>query len=404
MVFSKTREVRKMAAEKLGLGLSGGGFRATLFNLGALIRLNEFGLIGKINRITSVSGGSITNGCLAMRWKDLQFRSDGVIENFEENIVEPLWNFCSQPLDAKAIIRGTLNPFRSVSAKIARAYNDRLFKHFKMASIPTGEGIPQFLFYGTNLQTGASVRMMQNMLYDWKIGATDIDDWELAAVVGISSAFPPFLSPVILKPDPEKWIKGKYAICFDDLKYREKLYLTDGGVYDNMGMESLWKKFSNDLAADNHDFRALLQDDIDCVLISDAGAPLAYQTKPGKNWFSLAMRALDVVTDQARAVRKRWLIDKFIKKELSGTYWGITTKIDNYSRPDALIPGALVKDNDMTRGLREIKTRLTSFSDADKGKLINWGYALADAAMRKHVKEILVKVPDPRWPFPEYSL
>ena len=83
MVFHRASEVRKMAAEKLGLGLSGGGYRATLFNLGALIRLNEFGLIGKINRITSVSGGSTTNGCLAMRWKDLQFSSDGVIEIFE---------------------------------------------------------------------------------------------------------------------------------------------------------------------------------------------------------------------------------------------------------------------------------------------------------------------------------
>jgi NTE family protein len=390
-----------MAAKNLGLGLSGGGYRATLFNLGTLIRLNEFGLMKQLKRITSVSGGSITNGYLAMRWNDFQFNDDGVIERFKENIVDPLWDFCSKSLDAKAIIGGTFDPFHRVSDKIARAYNDRLFKHFKMASIPFGEGIPQFLFYGTNLQTGASVRMMRNMLYDWKIGATEMENWELATVVGISSAFPPFLSPVILKPDPDKWIKGKYALCFDDVKYREKLYLTDGGVYDNMGMESLWKKFSNDLVTDNHQFKALLQDDIDSVLISDAGAPLAYQKKPGKNWYALTKRALDIVTDQARAVRKRWLIDKFKSKELSGTYWGITTKIDNYG---LLGPDAFVKDSKVTRGLREIKTRLTSFSDAEKGKLINWGYALADAGMRKHVKDILVKTPEPRWPYPKYSL
>ncbi|MFC1824874.1 patatin-like phospholipase family protein [Thermodesulfobacteriota bacterium] len=389
-----------MEENNIGLGLSGGGYRATLFNLGTLIRLNELGLMGKIKRITSVSGGSITNGYLAMHWNDLQFNDDGVIERFKENIVDPLWDFCSKSLDAGAIIWGTLDPFHKVSEKIARVYNDRLFKHFKMAAIPFGEGIPQFLFYGTNLQTGASVRMIQNMLYDWKIGATEIDDWELATAVGISSAFPPLLSPVILKLDPGKWIEGKYATCFDDVKYKEKLYLTDGGVYDNMGMESLWKTFANELANDNHKFKELLQDDIDSVLISDAGAPLEYQKKPGKNWFSLTKRALDIVTDQARAVRKRWLIDKFIRKELSGTYWGITTKIDNYDLPDAL-----VRDNKVTRGLREIKTRLSKFSDTDKGKLINWGYALADAGMRKHMKDILIKkIPEPRWPFPEYSL
>jgi len=388
-----------MEGKNLGLGLSGGGYRATLFNLGALIRLNEFGLLKKFKRITSVSGGSITNGYLAMRWNDLQFNDDGVIENFRENIVEPLWDFCSKPLDAGAIIWGTLDPFHKVSDKIAGAYNKGLFKHFKMSSIPFGDGIPQFLFYGTNLQTAASVRMMQNMLYDWKIGATEMNNWELATVVGISSAFPPFLSPVILKPDPDKWTKGKYALCFDDAKYREKLYLTDGGVYDNMGMESLWKKFSNELVNDNHKFKPLLEDDIDSVLISDAGAPLVFQEKPGKNWFSLIKRALDIVTDQTRAVRKRWLIDKYKSASLSGTYWGITTKIDNYGMPDAL-----VKDNEITRGLREIKTRLTRFSDEDKGRLINWGYALADAGMRRHVKDILVKTPEPRWPFPEYAL
>ena len=393
-----------MEGKNLGLGLSGGGYRATLFNLGALIRLNEFGLMGKIKRITSVSGGSITNGYLAMRWNDLQFNDDGVIEKFKENIVEPLWDFCSKALDAKAIIWGTLDPFHRVSDKIAGAYNKGLFNHFKMASIPFGEGIPQFLFYGTNLQTGASVRMMQNMLYDWKIGATEMEDWELATVVGISSAFPPFLSPVILKPDPDKWIKGKYALCYDDEKYRKKLYLTDGGVYDNMGMESLWKKFANELVSDNHRFKTLLEDDIDSVLISDAGAPLAFQGKPCKNWFSLTMRALNIVTDQARAVRKRWLIDKFIRDTLSGTYWGITTKIDNYGQPAPLVPDALVKDSEVTRGLREIRTRLDRFSDAEKGRLINWGYALADAGMRRHRKEILVKTPEPRWPFPEYSL
>ena len=140
-----------MEGKNLGLGLSGGGYRATLFNLGALIRLNELGLMGKIKRITSVSGGSITNGYLAMRWNDLQFNDDGVIERFKENIVEPLWDFCSKSLDAKAIIWGTLDPFHRVSDKITCAYNKGLFKHFKMASIPFGGGIPQFLFYGTNL-------------------------------------------------------------------------------------------------------------------------------------------------------------------------------------------------------------------------------------------------------------
>jgi len=388
-----------MTEQKVGLGLSGGGYRATLFNLGTLIRLNELGLLRKIKRITSVSGGSITSGFLAKQWRSLEFNNKGIAQNFTQIIVQPLWVFCSKKLDAGTIIRGLLDPFHTINQKITKAYNKDIFDHFKMADIPIGEGIPQFLFYGSNLQTGSPVRMMQNMLYDWKVGAIKIDDWDMATVVGISSAFPPFLSPVILKLNPNHWIKGKYATCFNEVDYKKKVYLTDGGVYDNMGMESLWKKFQNELVNNNQSFKTLLKDDIDCVLISDAGAPLSYQKKAQKNWFSLTTRALDIVTDQARALRKRWFINKLQRKTLSGTYWGITTNIDNYEIPDAL-----VKDNNKTRQLRNIKTRLTRFSDEDKGQLINWGYALADAGMRRHMKQFLDNIPDPKWPYSKYSL
>src|SRR5215212_7756481 len=47
------------------LCLSGGGFRATLFHLGALRRLNETGVLAKLDTISSVSGGSIMAAMLA---------------------------------------------------------------------------------------------------------------------------------------------------------------------------------------------------------------------------------------------------------------------------------------------------------------------------------------------------
>jgi hypothetical protein len=59
--------VAKRIPNSVGLSLSGGGFRATLFHLGAIRRLNEFGILPKITTISSVSGGSILNGFLASR-------------------------------------------------------------------------------------------------------------------------------------------------------------------------------------------------------------------------------------------------------------------------------------------------------------------------------------------------
>jgi NTE family protein len=50
-----------------GLAVSGGGFRATLFHLGSIAGLNELGYLKRLDRISSVSGGSITTSLLAVR-------------------------------------------------------------------------------------------------------------------------------------------------------------------------------------------------------------------------------------------------------------------------------------------------------------------------------------------------
>jgi NTE family protein len=53
------------------LAMSGGGFRATLFHIGTLIRLDKLGTLAKLDRISVVSGGAIMAGMLACRWEVL---------------------------------------------------------------------------------------------------------------------------------------------------------------------------------------------------------------------------------------------------------------------------------------------------------------------------------------------
>src|ERR1700740_2394413 len=60
----------------VGLCLSGGGYRAMLFHIGTLWRLNELGWLPKLTRISSVSGGSITAGVLALSWSKLAFQGN----------------------------------------------------------------------------------------------------------------------------------------------------------------------------------------------------------------------------------------------------------------------------------------------------------------------------------------
>lgn len=73
-----TDDPTERPAEGMALCVSGGGYRAMVFHLGGLIRLNELGLLRRLRRISSVSGGSITAGLLGLKWPRLGFTAQGV--------------------------------------------------------------------------------------------------------------------------------------------------------------------------------------------------------------------------------------------------------------------------------------------------------------------------------------
>ena len=79
---------------KFGLGLSGGGFRASLFHIGVLAKLAELGVLPHIEVLSCVSGGSIIGAhyYLEVR-KLLQTRIDGKIQPKDYvDIVERIQN------------------------------------------------------------------------------------------------------------------------------------------------------------------------------------------------------------------------------------------------------------------------------------------------------------------------
>src|SRR5579885_2824390 len=89
----------------VGLALSGGGFRATLFHIGSLWRLNQLGWLRRLDVITSVSGGSIIAGVLARNWSELTWKVEPqgeVATNFQDKVEKPLREFCSRNIDITA--------------------------------------------------------------------------------------------------------------------------------------------------------------------------------------------------------------------------------------------------------------------------------------------------------------
>src|SRR6516165_5981015 len=92
------------------LCLSGGGYRAMLFHLGALWRLNELGILPTLARISSVSGGSIAAGLLGLKWSRLHFDANRVAARFPAEVVAPIRALASTTIDVKDVLAGVFLP------------------------------------------------------------------------------------------------------------------------------------------------------------------------------------------------------------------------------------------------------------------------------------------------------
>ncbi len=380
------KDCEKKREEGVGLALSGGGFRASLYHLGALLRLNELGWFKRLTEVTSVSGGSITAAYLGYRWKCLDFDDHGVATNFAETVADPLCEFCSKTIDIGSVLGGIVAPFVHPWQLVAAKYNKALFHRATLQDLPAKDEGPRFTIYATNLQTGVSVRFARPYMGDYRLGKIDSPTVPLATAVAASSAFPPVFCPVTLDTKPEEWQYWDGADLFDSRALYARMLLGDGGIYDNLGLERIWDRYTT-------------------VLVSDAGAPFSTEPKPfgvGCSQIFRTLRSLYIMGEQTRALRKRRLIADFKAGKMGGTYWGIATHIANYKLEENHRPAPLLLDDKLTRSMAAMRTRLNRFSRDEQKQLIDWGYALTDAAMRRHVLDANTepgKLPSENQPF-----
>jgi len=337
-----------------------------VFHLGALIRLNEVGLLQVLKRVSSVSGGSMTAGLLGLRWKELNFQN-GIAQNLTNAVVAPIRSLAGKTIDADAIIGGIFLP-GTINERVVEAYNEFLFQGATLQQLPTDAEGPRFIINATNVQSGALWRFSRPYMADYLVGSVPNPTVELAVAVAASSAFPPVLSPAKLKVDPDSFTADPKCPLQRE-PFTSEVVLSDGGVYDNLGLETAWKRYQT-------------------ILVSDGGGKLQAQEEPKQDWARHAYRVLGIIDNQVRSLRKRQLIEAFKNSngDHNGTYWGIRTNIADYQLADSL-PCPLPR----TLELAETPTRLKRMDTLLQDRLINWGYAVCDAALRKHVNPALPK-------------
>ena len=225
-----------------GLCLSGGGYRAMVFHVGVLWRLNEAGLLPQLDRVSSVSGGSVTAGVLAMNWNRLDFDSNGVGREFGTQVVDPVRRMAGVDVDITAVLAGLGLPLVSISDRVVKAYRKNLFGKATLQDLPDQ---PRFVFNATNLESGVLMRFGKAYLGDYRVGRVFNPDLPLAVAVAASSAFPPFLSPCTVDLEHEDWVTDP-GNDLTDKDFREQISLSDGGVYDNLGLQSTWNACRTD--------------------------------------------------------------------------------------------------------------------------------------------------------------
>lgn len=369
----------------IGLCLSGGGYRAMLFHLGVLRRLAELGYfgtaqrdgihgpLGSLQRVSSVSGGSIVAGVLGLAWDELKVDEPGLPDRFVQAVDGKVQSFAAKT--AISYMSGLWAATVSTMNKhVVKVYRERLYQDKTLQDLPDH---PRFVINATNLQSGVLWRFSKPYSRDWRVGEIKCPRDLMAEAVGASSAFPPFLSPAEFKYDASLYTPNTGR----DLQYppfTTRPTLSDGGVYDNLGMETVYKRYST-------------------LLVSDAGGAFAPQKKIPWGWARQSYRVLNTIDNQVRSLRKQELLDLLIRKERLGSFWSIRGDISDYKAP-----GTLPCPWERTLKLADIDTDLAAKDTRTRRRLINWGYAMSDAAIRSYVEDSLPPPTD--FPYPEEAV
>lgn len=357
------------------LCLSGGGYRAALFHLGALRRFNECGLLGTLDLISSVSGGSILAAHLArvvQPWPS----GNEVFPNWDAVVAVPFIAFCRCDIRTPAFFRSLRNPWRLLyegldPRGLELAYA-RLLTPQSLLELPER---PRFVFCATELTLASLWRFEREVFGSYRTGPIKtLPEHKVAHAVAASSCFPPVFAP--MRPVRRRDRTRNVRLPNGRELPESDLRLSDGGLYDNLGFQPAIDRCAT-------------------LFVSDGGAPFDFVRAQG--WLPSLKRFTDVLAKQVANLRWREFYRLREEGKITGGYWTLT---DAWSEP-AGRPGCY-SEVFAREVIATIRTDLNSFTSTEAGVLENHGYWQAEFTLNKHAESIGLKnLPAPQCPRPE---
>jgi NTE family protein len=374
---------------QIGLALSGGGIRAAVFHLGVLRRLAEQDLLESVTQISTVSGGSLVLAALISRagfkWPGSEEYRTRLYPTLKELLTTTdLFSF--KAVGWPGVIRFNIQLLNHRAKVLAELLEERWGVTGTVEQLPDQ---PTWWINTTCLETGKNWRFAKREMGDWQFGRHYNPPARLADAAAASAAVPYVIGALTLSLPQDGWYRTDPATREPLVRrtpLRTTVHLWDGGAYENLGLETLFKPRKGLIGCD-------------FLICSDASGPLA----PPETSLPLAIlrghlaspRLFDICSDQIRSLRARM----FASAIEDGTINGVFLRMGNSVRDIDIKTGRqrdrsyydqFQADRDVALAYR-YPTDLKAISAESFDHVARHGYELADATLTAYAPNKFVQ-------------
>jgi NTE family protein len=364
---------------RIGLALSGGGVRAAVFHLGVIKRLADEGLLESVLAISTVSGGSLVTAAVVSRanmgWPPSKRFAEEIYPSLRALLTSvDLFSFGA--IGWAGLGRLNLRLLRERAVVLSELLESRWGVTGRVCDLPDA---PIWMINATCIETGKNWRFLKREMGDWSFGKHYSPDVRLSIAVAASAAVPYAIGAIQLALPAEGWWRTdpatNKAVAKTQPRWRT-VRLWDGGAYENLGLESLYKPG-----------RGLIN--CNFLICSDASGPL----KPrGRSPVGALLRGhlasprlFDVASDQIRSLRSRMLVADLTSGRISGalvrmgnSVRSLDVKADK-TRPLSFYDG--VQPDAEPSAALEYPTDLKALTAVDFDRLARHGFEAADTTL-----------------------
>ncbi|WP_279311983.1 patatin-like phospholipase family protein [Acetobacter sp. AN02] len=362
--------------QRLGLALSGGGVRAAVFHLGVLYHLAQQDRLEEVTQISTVSGGSLIIGAIFSHanatWPTSMQFLDEVYPALRDKLTAgDLFSLAA--LGWRGVIRENFQILFRRAEILARLLETRWGVKGSVKDLPE---VPKWHINTTCYETGKNWRFSKTMMGDWKFGRHFTPDIPVAKAIAASAAVPYVIGALRLDLPEYGWWRTDPAtkeplekVCLPNPRVR----LWDGGVYENMGLEALYKP---SIGLEGCDF----------LICSDASGPLnAPQPVSALGTFFGKLnspRLFDIASDQIRALRSRMLVRSIARGEVKAVLLRMGTSMRQLGLDVKTIKGRL-SDIQCASSLN-YPTNLTRISEDNFDLISRHGAEVCEVILKRY--------------------